>query len=172
VLFHILYYRFCRFSDKAELFMPNSPKWAAGEPFLHKAKVGCLLINSICYKHTKFPQLSVVNQISWPTLDALHTLILIAWAEYGSARDSGLFNFARMASSMLVDLGISSQESIDRVEDVQERELLKLSWSGVVRIELTSAWGTVFSYHCASFLMTNFRSDGSVGVVADFSVTE
>lgn len=82
-----------------------------------------------------------MHQISWPTLDALHTLILIAWAEYGSARDSGLFNFARMASSMLVDLGLASEQSIDRVDDKKERELLRLTWSGVVRIDLTSAWG-------------------------------
>jgi hypothetical protein len=37
IISHVIFYRF---SDKAELFMPNSPKWAAGEPFLHKAKVG------------------------------------------------------------------------------------------------------------------------------------
>jgi len=115
-----------RFSDKSELVTGNTngSKWMAGEAFLHKAK------------------LLVVHQISWPTLDALHTLILIAWAEYGSARDSGLFNFARMASSMLVDLGLSSHSSLERVQDPQERELLKLTWSGVIRIDLTSAWVT------------------------------
>jgi hypothetical protein len=108
--------------------------------FPSQSKGGWLSLTLIAMLQIR-SQLSVVNQISWPTFDALHTLILIAWAEYGSARDSGLFNFARMASSMLVDLGISSQQSLDRVEDVQERELLKLTWSGVVRIELTSAWG-------------------------------
>lgn len=91
-------------------------------------------------------QLSVVHQISWPTLDALHTLILIAWAEYGSARDSGLFNFARMASSMLVDLGISTREDLLRVDDTKERELLRLTWAGVVRVDLTSAWGEMANF--------------------------
>lgn len=88
----------------------------------------------------------MVQLISFPSLDALHTLILIAWAEYGSARDSGLFNFARMASSMLVDLGISTHEALQRVDEPKQRELFRLTWAGVVRVDLTSAWGEMANF--------------------------
>jgi hypothetical protein len=48
-----------------------------------------------------------------------------------------------MAASMLVDLGISSRQSLERIEDVAERERLRLTWAAVVRVDLTSAWGKV-----------------------------
>jgi hypothetical protein len=54
---------------------------------------------------------------------------------------------------MLVDLGItrgmdgeSDRSGMRRMEgrDEREKEVIRLTWSGVVRIDLTSAWGESF----------------------------
>lgn len=54
---------------------------------------------------------------------------------------------------MLVDLGISTQQAIKRVDDAQERELLRLTWAGVVRVDLTSAWGE-FEFESSELALT------------------
>ena len=47
------------------------PRHLAGEPFCDMAK------------------LLIVHMLSWPSLEVLQALVLIAWAEFGSGRDSG-----------------------------------------------------------------------------------
>lgn len=43
--------------------------------------------------------------LSWPSVEVVQTLVLLAWAEFGSGRDSGLWMYSRMAVAMAMDLG-------------------------------------------------------------------
>ncbi|KZT34149.1 hypothetical protein SISSUDRAFT_1053275 [Sistotremastrum suecicum HHB10207 ss-3] len=112
-----------RFSDRPEL-INNCLPYAAGEPFSHMAK------------------LLVVPMMSWPSVEVLHALVLIAWAEYGSARDSGLFMYSRMAVAMLLDLGLGNAQTIQMAKKEEERDMLRFTWWSVARIDLTSSWVT------------------------------
>jgi hypothetical protein len=74
-------------------------------------------------------------------VDVLQGLVLIAWAEYGSSRDSGLFMFTRMAVAMILDLGYKDPKAIESIPGDEEREALKYTWWSVSRIDLASSWG-------------------------------
>ena len=81
--------------------------------------------------------------MSWPSIEVLHALILIAWAEYGCARDSGLFMYSRMATAMLLDLGLGNPATIEMRNSEEERDMLRFTWWSVARIDLTSSWGEI-----------------------------
>ena len=74
-------------------------------------------------------------------MEVLHGLILIAWAEYGCSRDSGLFMFTRMAVAMLIDLGYKDPTSLLRIENSADFHQIKYTWWSVSRIDLASSWG-------------------------------
>jgi hypothetical protein len=42
-------------------------------------------------------QLLVVHMLSWPSVEVLQSLVLIAWSEFGSGRDSGLWMYSRVS---------------------------------------------------------------------------
>jgi hypothetical protein len=55
------------------------------------AKVGpeTLIVSTSADQTDPFAQLLVVHMLSWPSLEVLQALVLIAWSEFGSGRDSG-----------------------------------------------------------------------------------
>ncbi|KAF8335379.1 fungal-specific transcription factor domain-containing protein [Cantharellus anzutake] len=112
-----------RFSDKERLLVGGS-RGSAGEPYCDMAKS------------------LLVHMLSWPSLEILQSLILIAWAEFGSGRDSGLWMYSRMAVGMAMDLGFGFETTVQMASSNEDREAVRLTWWAVVLIDRINSWGT------------------------------
>ncbi|KAG9123135.1 hypothetical protein FRC07_000189 [Ceratobasidium sp. 392] len=69
-----------RFSNRKDLL--KGPRHLAGEAYCDMAK------------------LLVVHMLSWPSVEVLQALVLIAWSEFGSGRDSGLWMYSRLRGKL------------------------------------------------------------------------
>ncbi|KAF8321342.1 hypothetical protein DL93DRAFT_2073204 [Clavulina sp. PMI_390] len=111
-----------RFSDREEIVSSDRP--SSGEPYCDMAK------------------LLIVHLLSWPSLEVLQALVLIAWGEFGAGRDSGLWMYSRMAVAMAIDLGLQTEATIQLTSGVEERERVRLTWWAVVLVDRINSWGT------------------------------
>ncbi|KDQ14517.1 hypothetical protein BOTBODRAFT_32649 [Botryobasidium botryosum FD-172 SS1] len=112
-----------RFSDRSDI-LGGGPRHTAGEPYADMAK------------------LLIVHMLSWPSLEVLQALVLIAWAEFGSGRDSGLWMYSRMAVGMAMDLGLGFEATVQLAATEEQREKVRLTWWAVLLIDRINSWGT------------------------------
>ncbi|EUC67392.1 C6 transcription factor [Rhizoctonia solani AG-3 Rhs1AP] len=111
-----------RFSNRKELL--KGPRHLAGEAYCDMAK------------------LLVVHMLSWPSVEVLQALVLIAWSEFGSGRDSGLWMYSRMAVGMAMDLGLGFEATVQLAATESEREKVRLTWWSTLLIDRINSWGT------------------------------
>jgi Fungal specific transcription factor domain len=104
---------------------PSQPDLAAGLPFYDMAKT------------------LAANVISMPSVEALHALICITWAEYGAGRDDGFWTYSRMAITMCLDLGLGNEATIQVAATPEVRHRLRLTWWMVVcTADIAASWAT------------------------------
>ncbi|KAG8928943.1 hypothetical protein FRC01_005150 [Tulasnella sp. 417] len=113
----------CRFSENPELLKAGK-RAVAGEAFADMAK------------------LLVVHMLSWPSVEVVQTLVLLAWAEFGSGRDSGLWMYSRMAVAMAMDLGLQFEATVQLATTQPEKEKIRLTWWSCILIDRINSWGT------------------------------
>ncbi|KAG8996537.1 hypothetical protein FRB94_008208 [Tulasnella sp. JGI-2019a] len=113
----------CRFSDRVELARADS-RASAGVEYADMSK------------------LLIVHMLSWPSLEVLQALVLIAWSEFGSGRDSGLWMYSRMAVAMAMDLGLQFETTVRLAATESEQEKVRLTWWSVLLIDRINSWGT------------------------------
>ncbi|KAG8982646.1 hypothetical protein FRB90_006656, partial [Tulasnella sp. 427] len=113
----------CRFSENPELLKAGK-RAVAGEAFADMAK------------------LLVVHMLSWPSVEVVQTLVLIAWSEFGSGRDSGLWMYSRMAVAMAMDLGLQFEATVQLATTHAEKEKIRLTWWSCILIDRINSWGT------------------------------
>ncbi|KAG9102690.1 hypothetical protein FRC06_001437 [Ceratobasidium sp. 370] len=111
-----------RFSNRKDLL--KGPRHLAGEAYCDMAK------------------LLVVHMLSWPSVEVLQALVLIAWSEFGSGRDSGLWMYSRMAVGMAMDLGLGYEATVQLAATESEREKVRLTWWSTLLIDRINSWGT------------------------------
>ncbi|KAG8762808.1 hypothetical protein FRC11_007682 [Ceratobasidium sp. 423] len=111
-----------RFSNRKELL--KGSRHLAGEAYCDMAK------------------LLVVHMLSWPSVEVLQALVLIAWSEFGSGRDSGLWMYSRMAVGMAMDLGLGFEATVQLAATESEREKVRLTWWSTLLIDRINSWGT------------------------------
>ncbi|KAG8678889.1 hypothetical protein FRC09_019443, partial [Ceratobasidium sp. 395] len=111
-----------RFSNRKDLL--KGPRHLAGEAYCDMAK------------------LLVVHMLSWPSVEVLQALVLIAWSEFGSGRDSGLWMYSRMAVGMAMDLGLGFEATVQLAATESEREKVRLTWWSTLLIDRINSWGT------------------------------
>lgn len=111
-----------RFSNRRDLL--KGPRHLAGEAYCDMAK------------------LLVVHMLSWPSVEVLQALVLIAWSEFGSGRDSGLWMYSRMAVGMAMDLGLGFEATVQLAATESEREKVRLTWWSTLLIDRINSWGT------------------------------
>ncbi|KIY43304.1 hypothetical protein FISHEDRAFT_78648 [Fistulina hepatica ATCC 64428] len=70
-----------------------------------------------------------------PTMDNLHSLILLAWTEYKNSRVQAFTSYAEAVVRMAQDLGMTSEEVIRSFPDLQERSRLLLTWGNVIQLQ-------------------------------------
>ncbi|KAG8889435.1 hypothetical protein FRB98_004331 [Tulasnella sp. 332] len=91
-------------------------------------------------------KLLIVHMLSWPSLEVLQALVLIAWSEFGSGRDSGLWMYSRMAVAMAMDLGkqprLQFETTVQLAATDNEKEKVRLTWWSVLLIDRINSWGT------------------------------
>ncbi|CCO26563.1 putative transcriptional regulatory protein C530,05 [Rhizoctonia solani AG-1 IB] len=87
-------------------------------------------------------KLLVVHMLSWPSVEVLQALVLIAWSEFGSGRDSGLWMYSRMAVGMAMDLGLGFEATVQLAATESEREKVRLTWWSTLLIDRINSWGT------------------------------
>lgn len=84
----------CRFSDRIELARADS-RASAGVEYADMSKVRLLQPAKsplvLSSNENCLEQLLIVHMLSWPSLEVLQALVLIAWSEFGSGRDSGAY---------------------------------------------------------------------------------
>ncbi|CED82451.1 Transcription factor domain, fungi [Phaffia rhodozyma] len=84
----------------------------------------------------------LVPLLSFPSVDTVVGLVLLAWSEFGSGRDSGLWMFSGMAIRMLQDLGLHREASIQQEpSDVEIARRRLLFWS-VFFLDRVISYGT------------------------------
>ncbi|KAG8863081.1 hypothetical protein FRB96_009261 [Tulasnella sp. 330] len=71
-------------------------------------------------------KLLIVHMLSWPSLEVLQALVLIAWSEFGSGRDSGL----------------QFETTVQLAATDNEKEKVRLTWWSVLLIDRINSWGT------------------------------
>ncbi|KAG8893767.1 hypothetical protein FRC00_010081, partial [Tulasnella sp. 408] len=113
----------CRFMENPELLKAGK-RAVAGEAFADMAK------------------LLVVHMLSWPSVEVVQTLVLLAWAEFGSGRDSGLWMYSRMAVAMAMDLGLQFEATVQLATTQAEKEKIRLTWWSCILIDRINSWGT------------------------------
>lgn len=104
---------------------PTQPDASAGAAYFEMAK-------------------ALANQVvSAPSIEALHALLCISFAEYGAGHDDSFWRYSRMAITMCLDLGLGHEATI-RVAAVPEtRERLRFTWWTVVCCEdMAASWAT------------------------------
>ncbi|KAL5507485.1 hypothetical protein ACEPAH_6941 [Sanghuangporus vaninii] len=111
-----------RFSLSPEL--PGNSRVFVGEPYLEMAKD---LIIPLAYT---------------PSVENLHSLLLLSWCEYGSGRENGLNVYSSLAIRMALDLGLGNEETIKSLTTEHERTDLRQTWWSVVMLDIISSWIT------------------------------
>lgn len=103
----------------------SHPNVAAGSPFYDMAKT------------------LASHVVSVPSVEALHALICITWAEYGSGHDDGFWMYSRMAIAMCLDLGLGNEATIQLAATPEVRHRLRLTWWMVVSTaDIAASWAT------------------------------
>ncbi|KAG8906055.1 hypothetical protein FRB99_007712 [Tulasnella sp. 403] len=113
----------CRFSDCPDL-IKGGKRSVAGEAF------------------TDMSKLLIVHKLSWPSVEVVQALVLTAWAEFGSGRDSGLWMYSRMAVAMAMDLGLQFESTVQLATTETAKENIRLTWWSVLLIDRINSWGT------------------------------
>ncbi|KAI5117230.1 hypothetical protein M0805_001588, partial [Coniferiporia weirii] len=111
-----------RFSQSAEIL--GDPYVRAGDSYLEMAKD------------------LIVPLVHNPSVEVLHSLLLLSWCEYGSGREDGLNLYSALAVQMAIDLGLGNEETIQSLPTEHERTDLRQTWWGVVMSDLISSWVT------------------------------
>lgn len=119
----------CRFSDRPELVKAES-RASAGVEYADMSKVG--RFNRICSYDTNdgAVQLLIVHMLSWPSLEVLQALVLIAWSEFGSGRDSG-------TSALQMLLSLRAHPSSSQVSGCTVGWQSQWQWTLVSQIQST-----------------------------------
>lgn len=80
---------------------------------------------------------------SVPSVEALHALLCLTWAEYGAGHDDAFWVYSRMAITMCLDLGIGCESTIQIAATPEVRHRLRLTWWTVVcTADIAAAWAT------------------------------
>ncbi|KAF8514048.1 fungal-specific transcription factor domain-containing protein [Gautieria morchelliformis] len=104
---------------------PLQPDFAASAPFYDMAKSLASHVTSV------------------PSVEALHALNCITWAEYGSGDDDGFWMYSRMAITMCLDLGLGNEATIQVAATPEVRQRLRLTWWMVVcTADIAASWVT------------------------------
>ena len=82
---------FCRFdlSTDQDSSISGNPK-VLGLPFLGIAKVGKLIRCAFVPDNELLSKENIAGALYAPSIETLHSLILLSWGEYGGGRESGL----------------------------------------------------------------------------------
>ncbi|TDL16907.1 hypothetical protein BD410DRAFT_588230 [Rickenella mellea] len=102
---------------------PETSRYLLGEPFIEMAKE------------------IIMPVVHIPSLETLHALILLAWCEYGQAREKDLPVFRQYAVSMALSIGVGTDTLLfgaSREEQVDFRS----TWWSIVTIDLLVSWAT------------------------------
>ncbi|EJD02726.1 uncharacterized protein FOMMEDRAFT_85020 [Fomitiporia mediterranea MF3/22] len=109
-----------RFSPSPEF--PNASRVFLGEPYLEMAKD---LIVPLAYT---------------PSVENLHSLLLLSWCEYGSGRENGLNLYSSLSVQMALELGLGNEATIQSLPSDHERMDLCQTWWSVVMLDIISSW--------------------------------
>ena len=121
----------------------SRPPHLNGEPYLHMAKLIA----------TYTPPAASLN------LETLHALLLIAWAEYGNNTPQGMACYTQLAVSVALELGLDRPRTSQLPENPETREMLRLTWFTVRRLDLTASW----TLGCPTSLDHSLFEDGNNG---------
>ncbi|KAF9047364.1 hypothetical protein BJ165DRAFT_1414677 [Panaeolus papilionaceus] len=74
-----------------------------------------------------------------PSLDTLHSLMLVCWFEHNHHRLPGFRNYYAMASKMAADLGLTDAHSTEMysTSSEYERNRRRTTWTGMVQLHMT-----------------------------------
>ncbi|TFK44488.1 hypothetical protein BDQ12DRAFT_673081 [Crucibulum laeve] len=83
---------------------------------------------------------TVLNSVAHiPSIETLHGLILLSWAEYKSNKIPSFRLYCQAAMRMAMDLGISDQNTIQVHADERERDRRRSTWASIVQLHMTSS---------------------------------
>ncbi|KAI1796376.1 hypothetical protein LXA43DRAFT_616825 [Ganoderma leucocontextum] len=76
---------------------------------------------------------------SQATIETLHAVMILSWAEYKRGRQTMFGVYARMATLLATDLGISEESlpELTRVSDAHRARMLQNTWRGIQMLERT-----------------------------------
>ncbi|KAG2015849.1 hypothetical protein CC2G_009078 [Coprinopsis cinerea AmutBmut pab1-1] len=72
------------------------------------------------------------------TMETLHAVMLIAWAEYKHGRYTAFRQYCQRAISMASDIGLSENDRVLHTADNEQRRR-QATWAGVVQLHLTAS---------------------------------
>ncbi|TCD66706.1 hypothetical protein EIP91_000999 [Steccherinum ochraceum] len=73
-----------------------------------------------------------------PSIDNLHTLILLSWIEFKRNRSGAFCAYAEMAVQMAMDLGLSNDKFALTARNEHERRMLQATWTSISQLNTTS----------------------------------
>ncbi|TDL14264.1 hypothetical protein BD410DRAFT_809867 [Rickenella mellea] len=74
-----------------------------------------------------------------PSFETLHSLLLLAWCEYGRGHEAG---GAQYAVQMALDVGLGQDANVETIDTEQEQSDLRATWWSVTTIDIISSWET------------------------------
>ncbi|KAH8119039.1 hypothetical protein DFH11DRAFT_1501870 [Phellopilus nigrolimitatus] len=91
----------------------------------------------------------IVPLVYSPSVENLHSLLLLSWSEYGTGRENGLNLYSALAVQMATELCLGNEETIQSLPTDHEQMDLRQTWWSVVILDIISSWGK-FSFECKS----------------------
>ncbi|EKM54162.1 uncharacterized protein PHACADRAFT_257807 [Phanerochaete carnosa HHB-10118-sp] len=77
----------------------------------------------------------LASELEAPTLDTLHALILLAWAESNRNRSTEFCAYGQTATELAAKMGFSDQAIAQMATDEYERTILQATWSCVAILD-------------------------------------
>ncbi|PIL34135.1 transcription factor [Ganoderma sinense ZZ0214-1] len=90
---------------------------------------------------------------SQATIETLHAVMLLSWAEYKRGRQTMFTVYSRMTTVLATDLGISEESlpQLTRVSDLHGGRMLQSTWQGIQLLERTLLASTLVAFATPAF---------------------
>ncbi|KAF8995469.1 hypothetical protein BDQ17DRAFT_1392227 [Cyathus striatus] len=94
-------------------------------------------LHNVSEAYTDIAKAILPSVASTPTMETLHALMLLSWAEYKSNRIPGFRVYCQMAMRMAVELGLSDQNAVQMHLSENERNRRRSTWASILQLHLT-----------------------------------
>jgi len=110
---------------------------AMGSRFSNIPELSVRGLHNVAEAYTDNAKTILASIAHIPTIETLHSLILLSWSEYKNHRIPGFRAYSEMAMRMAMDLGLSDQNTIQLQASESERHRRRSTWAAILHLHLS-----------------------------------